>query len=102
MSRRNATGAVGGPLKVHPTTPAPEPCQSPSGHSSTGAMSSDLPLLCDIPTAAHQLGIGVTYCRRLCAKGTLQTVRLGRRLLIPRTVLLKIAAGEGQEEQVHT
>ena len=100
MSRRNTTGVVGRPLKVHPTTPASEPYQSPSHHSSTGETSGDLPLLCDIPTAARLLSIGTTYCRRLCASGQLQTVRLGRRLLVPRAALLKLAEGDGQKGAV--
>ncbi len=100
MSTRNATGAVGEPLKVHPTTPASEPYQRPSSHSNTGQPSGDLPLLCDIPTAARLLSIGTTYCRRLCASGQLQTVRLGRRLLVPRAALLRLAAGDGQDSEV--
>ncbi len=100
MTRRNTTGVVGGPLKVHPTTPASEPYLSPSRHSTTGQPSGDLPLLCDIPTAARLLSIGTTYCRRLCGSGQLQTVRLGRRLLIPRAALLKLAAGTEQDGEV--
>jgi len=47
---------------------------------------SDALLLSDVETA-RRLGIGKTKCRELIKSGELQSVRIGRRLLVPRSAI---------------
>jgi excisionase family DNA binding protein len=37
-----------------------------------------------VPSVARALHIGPTYCRRLIKEGEIKSIRLGRRLLVPR------------------
>ena len=46
-------------------------------------------MLLPIPDAAMALGIGVTKCWELIAAGDLETVRIGRRRLVPVSALEK-------------
>jgi len=46
-------------------------------------------MLFPIPEAAVALGIGVTKCWELVAAGDLETVRIGRRRLVPVSALEK-------------
>jgi excisionase family DNA binding protein len=50
------------------------------------------PLLLSVPDAALLLGIGATLCWELVHSGQLETIRLGRRVLVPRSAVEKIAA----------
>jgi len=50
------------------------------------------PLLVAVPDAARLLGIGTTFAWELVRAGDLPSVKLGRRVLIPRTALERLAA----------
>jgi len=45
------------------------------------------PLLLSVPQAARLLGVGTTLCWDMVHRGQLTSVRLGRRVLIPRAAL---------------
>ncbi len=49
------------------------------------------PLLLSVPQAAHLLGIGATLCWEMVYAGRIPSVRLGRRVLIPRAAVEKLA-----------
>jgi excisionase family DNA binding protein len=49
------------------------------------------PLLVAVPDAARLLGIGPTFAWELVRAGTIPSVKLGRRVLIPRTALEHLA-----------
>ena len=51
----------------------------------------DTPLLVSVPEAAHLLGIGLTFGWTMVRSGQLPTVRLGRRILVPRAVIEQLA-----------
>lgn len=51
----------------------------------------DRPLLVSVPEAAHLLGIGLTYGWTMVRSGQLPTVRLGRRILVPRAAIEQLA-----------
>jgi len=51
----------------------------------------DGPLLLPVPEAARLLGIGTTLCWEMVHGGQLPSVRLGRRVLIPRAVVEHLA-----------
>lgn len=57
------------------------------------------PLLLSVPDAARLLGVGKTFAWMLVNKGDLPSVRLGKRVLVPRAVVEQIARMEpyGQE-----
>jgi len=58
------------------------------------------PLLLSVPEAARLLGVGLTLCWDMVHNGELPSVRLGRRVLIPRTVVDHLAsAGSAGEPQ---
>ncbi len=60
------------------------------------------PLLLSVPQAARLLGVGLTLCWDMVHSGELPSVRLGRRVLIPRAVVEHLAsvgsAGEPQQD----
>ena len=51
----------------------------------------ETPLLLSVSEAAHLLGIGTTLCWEMVHSERLQSVRLGRRVLIPRVVVERMA-----------
>lgn len=53
------------------------------------------PLLLSVPEAARLLGIGTTLCWEMIHSGQLASVRLGRRVLIPRGVVERLAEVNG-------
>ena len=53
----------------------------------------DTPLLLPVPEAARLLGIGTTLCWEMVHSGQVPSVRLGRRVLIPRAVVERLASG---------
>ncbi len=57
------------------------------------ALAREPKLLLSIVEAAHLLGVCERTCRSLAAEGTLQTVKIGRRTLVRRADVLRIAAG---------
>ena len=56
------------------------------------------PILLSAEEAAGVLGIGRTFVFELVAKGRLESIKLGRRRLIPREALERLIAEE-QERQ---
>jgi excisionase family DNA binding protein len=59
--------------------------------------SGDSPLLLSVPEAAQLLGVGRTFGWELARSGQLPTIRLGRRVLVPRAALERLAGlGEAQ------
>jgi len=52
----------------------------------------DAPLLLAVPDAARLLGIGPTFAWELVRAGDLPSVKLGRRVLVPRAALERLAA----------
>lgn len=53
----------------------------------------DLPLTISVEKAGELLGIGRRTAYRAAATGELPTVRIGRRLLVPTTRLLRLLDG---------
>ncbi len=51
----------------------------------------DTPLLLAVPDAARLLGIGTTFAWELVRTGALPSVKLGRRVLVPRAALERLA-----------
>ncbi len=49
------------------------------------------PLLLSVPVAARLLGVGTTLCWEMVHTGELPSVRLGRRVLIPRAAVERLA-----------
>ena len=49
------------------------------------------PLLLSVPQAAHLLGLGATFTWDLVRRGDLPSVRLGRRVLVPRRAIERLA-----------
>jgi excisionase family DNA binding protein len=49
------------------------------------------PLLLSVPQAARLLGVGTTLCWELVHGGQLPSVRLGRRVLVPRVAVEQLA-----------
>ena len=52
------------------------------------------PLLLSVPEAARLLGVGTTFCWEMVRSGRLEVIRLGRRVLVPRGAVEKIARVE--------
>lgn len=52
------------------------------------------PLLLSVPQAAHLLGIGATLCWEMVYAGRIPSVRLGRRVLIPRAAVERMALAQ--------
>ncbi len=51
-----------------------------------------LPLLVSVPEAARLLGVGRTFGWTLVRNGEMPTVRLGKRVLVPRAALERLVA----------
>jgi len=49
-----------------------------------------LPLALSIPEAAKMLGISKSLAYELAARGDLRTIRLGRRIVVPRVVVTEL------------
>lgn len=64
-------------LRSHMPAPAP-------------AEDGQLPLAVSIPEAAKLLGISKSLAYELAARGELDTIRLGRRIVVPRNVISKM------------
>jgi excisionase family DNA binding protein len=58
----------------------------------------ETPLLVSVPEAARLLGIGTTFGWAMVRSGDMPTVRLGRRVLVPRAALERLASTHGSEE----
>lgn len=54
------------------------------------AADDQLPLAVSIPEAAKLLGISKSLAYELAARGELDTIRLGRRIVVPRVVISKM------------
>jgi len=60
--------------------------------TASGQRDSDMqPLLLSVGQAARLLGVGSTLCWEMVHSGRLPSVRLGRRVLIPRAAVERLA-----------
>lgn len=57
----------------------------------------DTPLLVAVPDAARLLGIGTTFAWEMVRAGDLPSVKLGRRVLVPRVALERLAGMQVSE-----
>jgi excisionase family DNA binding protein len=62
-----------------------------SPHADQPPDEADLPLLLSVPQAARLLGVGTTFGWTMVNKGEIPSVRLGRRVLVPRAAIERIA-----------
>ncbi len=69
----------------HPTSPSRHPSVHPS----------EMPLLVAVPDAARLLGIGTTLAWDLVRAGGIPSVKLGRRVLVPRAALERLVGMSG-------
>jgi excisionase family DNA binding protein len=58
----------------------------------------ETPLLVSVPEAARLLGVGTTFGWAMVRSGEIPSVRLGRRVLVPRAALEQLA-GAHQAQQ---
>jgi len=58
----------------------------------TRPLRKETPLLLPVPEAARLLGVGATFAWELVHNGQLPSVRLGRRVLVPRAALEQLAS----------
>lgn len=63
------------------------------GQEHPGLAADPEPRLFDVATVAGLLGVSIRFVRSLVAGGQLRVVRLGRRTLVPREEIDRIAAG---------
>lgn len=59
------------------------------------------PLLLSVPQTARLLGVGTTLCWEMVHTGQLSSVRIGRRVLIPRAVVEQLAGVHAFEPMRH-
>ncbi len=67
-----------------------------TAHTATGSRSDrgdsdSQPLLLSVGQAARLLGVGTTLCWEMVHSGQLPSIRLGRRVLIPRAAVERLA-----------
>lgn len=55
----------------------------------------DTPLLLSVPEAARLLGVGTTFGWMMVRRGQIPSIRLGRRVLVPRSALERLAGDQG-------
>jgi excisionase family DNA binding protein len=58
----------------------------------------EMPLLVSVPEAARLLGVGTTFGWAMVHSGEIPSVRLGRRVLVPRAVLEQLAGAHRDQE----
>jgi excisionase family DNA binding protein len=73
------------PITTHPSDRGPSPTQLNDG-TNLGAITPQR-LVVTVGEAAHMLNISRGLAYELVARGELQAIRLGRRIVIPRVVL---------------
>ena len=56
------------------------------------------PLTLTVERAAELLGIGRSAAYEAARRGELPTIRIGRRVLVPRAALLRLVNGGGERE----
>ena len=56
-------------------------------------------LVMSVPEAAEALGISRAHAYEMVARGDLPSVRLGRRVLVPRRALERLVEGERDDGQ---
>ncbi len=56
-----------------------------------GSTTIEAPLLVSVPEAARLLSVGTTFAWEMVHNGELPTVKLGRRVLVPRAAIEEIA-----------
>lgn len=56
------------------------------------------PLLLSVPEAARLLGVGATFGWTMVRRGEIPTIKLGRRVLVPRAAIEQLAdAAQGKQ-----
>jgi excisionase family DNA binding protein len=58
----------------------------------------ETPLLVSVPEAARLLGVGTTFGWAMVRNGEIPSVRLGRRVLVPRAALEQLAGTHQAQE----
>lgn len=66
------------------------PHKSPGGPTSR-TDEDQVPLLLSVRQAARLLGVGTTLCWEMIHSGEMPSVRLGRRVLVPRAAIERLA-----------
>jgi excisionase family DNA binding protein len=63
----------------------------------------ETPLLVSVPEAARLLGVGTTFGWAMVRSGELPSVKLGRRVLVPRAALERLASAHehGSDDHNH-
>jgi excisionase family DNA binding protein len=61
----------------------------------------DTPLLVSVPEAARLLGVGTTFGWAMVRSGELPSVKLGRRVLVPRAALDRLASAHDPDNHDH-
>ena len=56
-------------------------------------------LVYDVPTAGKLLNLSRATAYSLCAQGIIPTIRLGRRLVVPKASLLRMLAEAGSKTE---
>lgn len=56
-------------------------------------------LVYDVPTAGKLLNLSRATAYSLCAQGIIPTIRLGRRLVVPKASLLRMLAEAGSKPE---
>jgi len=77
-----------------------------TAHTTTGSRSdrrnSDIqPLLLSVGQAARLLGVGTTLCWEMVHSGQLPSIRLGRRVLVPRAALEQLVGVPQVQDDRH-
>ena len=58
----------------------------------SGPDTRDTPLLVSVPEAARLLGVGTTFGWAMVRSGEMPSIKLGRRVLVPRAALERLAS----------
>ena len=61
----------------------------------------ETPLLVSVPEAARLLGVGTTFGWAMVRSGELPSVKLGRRVLVPRAALERLASTHEPDDHNH-
>ncbi len=56
-------------------------------------------LVYDVPTAGKLLNLSRATAYSLCAQGVIPTIRLGKRLVVPKQALERLLTGGSENEQ---
>ncbi len=59
----------------------------------------ETPLLISVPEAARLLGVGTTFGWTLVRRGEIPTVKLGRRVLVPRAAVEQLVVADQAQQR---